>query len=457
MTQARRADIPCPEPAAVAPAPGEVRYVLILCNAESGHIGTVRDHLAAFCEYSRNAVFIADTPSAAKFDIDLGMFDAVVLHYSLIISSPRHVPPAIAERIRAFTGYKILFIQDEYRWVDRTAAAIADLGIDLIYSVINPEAIDRVYHHPSISHVRRKATLTGFVPEELTTLAVPDYEARPIDVGYRARRVPFWLGRFAQEKWWIGQRFKPEAERRGLVCDIEHTESRRIYGERWISFVSGCKAMLGTESGASFIDFSGEVQARAEAFERDNPHAAFEEVHHRFLEDSDGDIVIHVISPRCFEAAALRTLMILYPGDYSGALVPWRHYLPLSRDHGNIDEVIAVLRDPPRARQIIEAAYREVALNPRYGFRAMVEEFDRDLAEHAPAPAMPRDAGAEAALRELERRIDQYYRHTRRILLMLRQTAYTTVHWSVGTLVPRARQAAVIAAIKSVGRRIGLR
>lgn len=453
-------------PASAAPAPGPARNVLILCDAETRRVGTIGDHLAAFGKYSAHRVCIVDTPSAAKFDIDLGKFDVVVLHYSLIISSARQVSPAIAAKIRAFAGYKIVFIQDEYRWVDRSVAAIADLGIDLIYTVINPEAVDRIYHHPSIAHVRRKVTLTGFVPEELTRLAVPDFADRPIDVGYRARQVPAWLGRFAQEKWWIGQRFRDEAEPRGLRCDIDHSESRRLYGDRWIAFVSGCKAMLGTESGASYIDFTGEVQAAVEALERDDPRIPFEEIHRRLLADRDGDIVIRVISPRCFEAAALRTLMILYPGDYSGVLQPWRHYVPLERDHGNIDEVVAVLRDPVRARQIIDNAYLEVALNPRYSFRAMVEAFDADVAEHAPLPpeaartqdaascGLPRDR-SEGALRELERRIDGHFRHSRRFVIAVRQAAYDTVHWLVSKLVPERRRPAMIAAIRSAARRIG--
>jgi hypothetical protein len=45
-----------------------------------------------------------------------------------------------------------------------------------------------------------------------------------------------------------------------------------------------------------------------------------------------------------------------------------------------MDEVVAVLRDPARAKTIIDNAYHEIALNPSYSFRSMVSEFDRDLA-----------------------------------------------------------------------------
>ena len=39
-------------------------------------------------------------------------------------------------------------------------------------------------------------------------------------------------------------------------------------------------------------------------------------------------------------------------------------------------EVVAVLRDQERAMRIIDAAYREVALNPDNSFAAMVEQVD---------------------------------------------------------------------------------
>lgn len=443
------------------------RDVLILCDFGTRHIGTVRDHLEAFKRYSQNTICVADVRSSHIMKTNFSIFDVVVLHYSIVISSESHVSSSMARKIREFRGYKVLFIQDEYRWVDRTAAAIANLGVDLIYSVINEELVDRVYHHTTIRHVRRNVTLTGFVPEQLTIRPVPGFSERKMDVGYRARKVPYWLGSFAQEKWYIGERFRKDAERYSLTCDIEYAENKRLYGEKWISFISNCRAILGTESGASFIDFTGEVQRAVEAYENANPNSCFKDVHERFLKDQDGDIVIRVISPRCFEAAALRTLMILYPGKYSGVLQPWRHYVPLERDHSNMDEIVEVLRDPQSAQQIIDNAYREVALNPRYSFCSMVEEFDRDLTEnaqnltsivgqHQNAQVLALRARSQTTLKQLERQVEREFARKYRILMKLHVAAYVSVHWAIATFVPKRSQASVIATFKSIGRRFGL-
>ncbi|MBI1385102.1 MAG: hypothetical protein GC150_09350 [Rhizobiales bacterium] len=387
-----------PAMADVGPSPALPRPldIVLFYEAAAMHTGTVRDHVTAFERLSGHRVHTLDVRAAAELAPDLTRADALVLHYSLVIAGDAYVRPSLAEAIAAFTGPKILFIQDEYRWVDRTAETIRLLGVHVVFTVVNEDVIRRIYRAPWLEKVRFEQTLTGFVPEDLVHRPVPAYTDRPIDVSYRARRVPAWLGAFAQEKWWLGARFREDARRHGLVCDIETSEASRIYGERWIEFVANSKAVLGSESGASFVDFAGDVQPLVEAFERDHPDAPFEEVQHRFLGARDGEIVIRVISPRCFEAAALRTLMILYPGDYSGVLEPGRHYVPLARDHSNMDEVVAIIRDPVRASAVIERAWQEVAQNPRWTFASFIAHFDRVVEqEHARLAASPEQRAAD--------------------------------------------------------------
>jgi hypothetical protein len=308
-------------------------------------------------------------------------FDVIVFHYSIVIARGFHICAALGQRLGASKALKVLFIQDEYRWIDATAEAIRELGISVIFTVLNEDVVDKVYHHPWLKDVRKEITLTGFVDEKLLERDVSAYAERPVDVAYRARKVPYWLGSIAMEKWIIGEKFRAEAERSGLSCDISSDENARLYGERWIQFLAGAKAVLGTESGASVCDFTGAIRASVDAATDRDPDLSFETVRSRILQSDDGQVVIHVISPRIFEAAALKTLMINYPGEYSGRLVPWRHYVPLEKDHSNIEEVIGVVRDPVRAQAIIDAAYGEVACNPENSFRAMVGHFDRVVSE----------------------------------------------------------------------------
>jgi hypothetical protein len=206
--------------------------------------------------------------------------------------------------------------------------------------------------------------------------AVRAYQDRPIDVGYRARKVPAWLGELGREKYEIGRIFRDDVADDGLALDISFREEDRLYGDRWIDFVCDCKAMLGVESGASVFDFTGGIQRSVESHARRNPGVDFQTLKELYFGDKEGKIALNQISPRCFEAAALRTLLVMYEGDYSGRMQPWRHYVPLKKDHSNHEEVVALLKDPKRATEIIETAYREVACNPDNTFSAFVAQFD---------------------------------------------------------------------------------
>ena len=258
--------------------------------------------------------------------LDLSRFDIIVFHYSIAIARGFHLRPELRSRLAAAKAMKVLFIQDEYRWIDATADAIRELGIAVLFSVVNRDVVEKIYHHPWLKDVRKEVTLTGFVDENLLQVRVPRYSERAIDVSYRARKVPYWLGAFAMEKWVIGRIFKAEAAQYQLRCDISSEESARLYGDKWIHFLSNTRAVLGTESGASVCDFSGKLKEEVDAALALDPDATFESIQEKILREDDGKIVINVISPRVFEAAALRTLMINYPGEYSGRLVPWRHF-----------------------------------------------------------------------------------------------------------------------------------
>ncbi|MGI9491589.1 MAG: hypothetical protein ACR2QF_04225 [Geminicoccaceae bacterium] len=360
--------------------------VLLFCDEHSRHIGTVEDHIQAMVRQSRHNVLPLDARGAGTIDVDLDRFDVIITHYSVAIGLPGPLPLPIAEKLKAFTGLKMAFLQDEYRWIDDSAAAIRDLGIKVLFTVTNPEVTRTIYHHPWFDDIRIEHTLTGFCPEPLLDQKVPRFEKRPIDIGYRARKVPNWLGEASQEKWTIGERFKVDAPAYGLTSDISSREQDRLYGDHWIKFLSRCKAVLGTESSISAFDFDGSLKEKIEAYEREHPDVSFAELKERFLAGIDGcHGTISVVSPRVFEAAALKTLMILYPGNYSGVLEPWRHYVPLARDHGNMPEVAETLKSQARVSEITECCYLEVARSGRWGYNSFAAHFDRVIDEVAVA------------------------------------------------------------------------
>ena len=355
--------------------------VLLLCDFRPREAATVIDHIDAIRRWSRYDVFVLPILGDLPDELPLEAFDALVIHYNLVMSVDTYLSPLARWRISQYRGIKAAFIQDEYRFVNSTVGVMRTLGIEVLFTCVPEDQVELVYPEAALPEMRRKVTvLTGYVPQELLSLPIVPYQDRAVDVGYRGRRLPAWLGRLAQEKVVIADRFLADAPAHALSTDISTSEDDRLYGDAWIQFVARSRATLGVESGASVFDFDGSIEQAIRNHLSTHPDASFEELHRLFLADVDGRIRLNQISPRAFEAAALGTLMVLYPGDYSGILTPRRHYVPLEKDHSNMAEVADAIHDRATWERITGQARDEVALNPRYSFQAMVEAMDDALA-----------------------------------------------------------------------------
>jgi hypothetical protein len=352
--------------------------VLLLCNrpVRNADASTITDHLDALNGSGHNVLelsFLRNLPAR----LDLGRFDAIVIHYSIALGymSDHYLSPATRQKIAAFKGLKVVFIQDEYRSINSVLKILTELDVGLLFTCIPTPEIDKVYPAAVLPNTTRLNTLTGYVPKALLDYPALPIGRRSVDVGYRTRKPPFWLGELGYEKWTISDRFQKAAEGTGLILDLSYDESARIYGPKWTEFVAGCKAMLGVESGASVFDFEGNLQQKVDSYVAEHPQATFQEVHEKFLIPHEGLIRHNQISPRCFEAAALRTVMVLFEGEYSGILKPWRHFLPLKKDFSNFEEIASVVRDSVKMQKIADDAFEEVARNPAYSYEAFGKEF----------------------------------------------------------------------------------
>ena len=362
--------------------------VLLLCDDWKGHANTIHDHIRAFKTLSRHEVWTYNPRGLRRVRaLDLDAFDVVVIHYSLCVLFSHYLPDDLREKLRRYRGLKVQFVQDDYRWVDAITAVMRDIGTHVLFTLVPAPEIPKIWDD-RLPGVVKCTTLAGYVPDELVHRRVPGLEARPLDIGYRGRVLPPWLGRIGQEKAWIAQGVLARAGAYGLKVDVGWRESDRIYGRSWVDFISSCKATLGTESGATITDFDGSIERAVKAYEADHPQADFEEVHREVLAAHEGNVRMNVISPRVFEAVALRTGLILFPGEYSGVVRPGEHYLPLAKDFSNMAEVVDGLRDGAGMQRMIARAYDEIALSGRYSLKAFVAEFDEVVAElgHARGP-----------------------------------------------------------------------
>lgn len=353
--------------------------ILFLCNKPKvgNDANTIVDHIEAFEQYSQHKIWICSNLGDIPLKLGLEKFDVIIIHYSLCLLHDYFLTAKAKQRIREYKGLKVVFIQDEYRQVNRIIDAFAYMELDAIFTCFPEEEMERIYPQSKLPGTAKYNNLTGYVPERLTQIRGQTPIAdRPLHVGYRGRKVQFWLGELAYEKWSIVEKWQEYTQQSNLKSDLSYREHDRIYGANWIQFVSSCKASLGVESGASVIDFTGDLEKNIDYYQMTHPNESFESVQKKFLLSHEGKYKLNQISPRCFEAIALKTVLVLYEGEYSGILEPGRHFIPLKKDFSNISEVVSKLHDNEYLQNMADVAYEEIALNHKYSYQTFIQNFD---------------------------------------------------------------------------------
>jgi hypothetical protein len=325
------------------------------------------ESVRAFSRYSRFPVFPVNASLGYPPGLDRLRFAAVALHYTMFYGGFTPLTTPFRQYLAQDTeAFKAAFFQDEQAYLPERLAFCTEYGVNCIYTCLEHPHAERVYGQTGAAVIRTQ--LPGYVGDRLRTATAKYARAdgeRPVDVGYRGRKAPDSWGPAALEKYEIAVEFQRRTVGLDLQLDIETDESKRIYGRRWFRFIGGCKAVLGTESGAVL---------------REHP-----------------DVPYRTVSPRHFEAAALRTCQILYEGRYSGTMEPMVHYIPLRKDFSNFDEAIERFHNDSVRRELTDNAHRDLIASDRFGYSTFIRGFDDVLLEAGLRPGDDAHAHAVAA------------------------------------------------------------
>lgn len=354
------------------------RRLRILMLADDAHpADAVIDHIDSIRMLSQHDVTVVNPIiHRSRPLISWLQFDVIIIHYSICILYEYFLPARVADGLKKFRGPKIQIIQDEYRWIDRMARRMWELGVGAVFSSLSVENIRRVYHHEHLAEVRFVSGLPGYVSRRLHKIPPRPLESRVYDLVYRGRPLPIWLGKFSQEKSRIGIQAMAMAKKYNLNVNCGISEEERVYGVNWNELLVMGRAALATQGGATVFDFDETVEQGVGRFRLANPNASDDEIWDAVVKLHDGKIVHKTITPRVFEAVMNRTALVMYPGEYRGLLQPWEHYIPLERNGSNEAEVVHLLRDHRRLGEMIERAYRRVADDPALQFSRYVGAVD---------------------------------------------------------------------------------
>lgn len=353
--------------------------ILYLYNSTQTYTNTVYEHISSFAKYSRHRAFFCHQDPATILNLDLSRFDAIAIHYSIRLPYDQ-VSPSTVEALAKFKGLKFLFIQDEYDHTHRAWHWIKMLGMQLVFTVVPKDAIERVYPASEFPETRFISILTGYVPDNLSSRVsekVPSQ--RPLMIGYRGRPLPIRYGRLAIEKVDIGKIVKSYCDTHSIESDISWFEETRIYGPQWGEFVVSCRSMLGSESGSNVFDWDGTLVHRIAQFRKHNFKAGDDEVYEKFVRAVEVDGLMNQVSPRIFEAIVANTVLVLFEGTYSGVVKADEHFIALKKDGSNLAEVIRLLNDGAFVDALAARAYRDVIASGNYSYQAFASLVDDEI------------------------------------------------------------------------------
>ncbi len=352
--------------------------VLFLCDAVApGMQNAILDHIEAFASNSRLSIVPFNPRSVLSArGFSLRGFDVVVIHFSLCALWDNYLPPPVRDAISAFSGLKIQFVQDEYRYADLMSERMVELGIDIVFTLADDAARKKIYRRLEDEDVRFIRTATAYVPANLIESSRVPIESRRIALSYRAREVPFWWGALAQDKVRIAETLAAKLSERAILTDIDTSTESRITGKQWIDFLKNSKAVLVTQSGTSITDYDGSVEEEVEAYMIGHPGAPFDEVARNVLKPYEGNVRYVAPSPKILEATALGCALVMTEGEHGYGLIPGVHYFELREHASNLDDLIAFLSSDEKMQQMADAAYDRVISSGKWSYRRFIEEFD---------------------------------------------------------------------------------
>jgi hypothetical protein len=359
-----------------------MKILIIYFNNDFKIRKTIDEHLYSFRRYAQGVEFHYFN---ALFGIPRYLtrvpYDGVILHYTFF--GNKHNRYYYDWYFRAIRGLglinapKVAMPQDENAHTDYIRKILKEYSVETIYTCAYEKEYN-VFYPPDLTGVRHVFTdYTGYIDENTLAdiEALPRKEGRPIDIGYRARQLPYWLGKHSQKKYEIGERVKEYCRKNtDLTINISSNAEDTLYGDQWLHFLLNCRVVLGCEGGASLLDADDSVRKRVEAYTTEHTEATFEETEAACFPGRDNSIRYFALSPRHFECCMTRTCQVLLEGEYAGIFKPGVHYIELKEDYSNLEEVIEKVGDVKYCRQIADNAYRDIVASGKYTYRVFVNE-----------------------------------------------------------------------------------
>lgn len=336
--------------------------------------------------------------------------DLIVLHHSMNGDTLTYLTPYITS-LKNRKGKLVSFVGNEVNLPTIGMAPkikiLKDLKVDFIATQLLLEAGEWLYRECSESRVI--SLPHGLNPTKFkNTISVED---RKIDIGTRSARYGNYIG--DNDRNAIIQYFHKTPLELKVDLGLNENEQKRFCRNGWANFLNSCKSTLSTEAGSYYLETDDKtileiakyLKSKSSKFVLPNEtflrkayrlirpsfireivknllkdyivgvdgvdqDTNFQEIYDKFFANAKkAPVYTKAISSRHFDAIGTHTLHVMYPGRYNDILKPQEHYFELQRDHSNIDDLLSLLKDPKKIKDITSATYDYVLQNHTHKHR----------------------------------------------------------------------------------------
>ncbi|MET3839605.1 hypothetical protein [Bradyrhizobium sp. OAE829] len=368
------------------------KRILVAYSSSSTYVSTTMEYLLSLKKFTKFDVDYVHVTGGAQVNFDLNEYDVIFHSYCCRLILDDYVSDSYKQALLNFRGLKIISVQDDYDRTARLHQELRRLGFHVLVTPVPCDFWHLAYPASELPGLRIVNALTGYLPEGFLDRrpSIVPLDERRVSVAYRGRNLGPKYGRLGFDKYEIGRRMAELCSARNIPHDIAMDDASRIYGTAWFEFLGVSRTMLGCESGSNLFDFDGEFEKTIEQFEaaqrRKATYQEFEDV----TRPIEASFDMGQISPRAFETAMMMTPMILFRGNYSGAMEADAHYLPLEKDFSNVDEVLAKVGDTEYLAAMADRAYRHLIRPEKYGYQAFGRMIEETIEEEFPKRVDPR-------------------------------------------------------------------
>ncbi len=331
--------------------------------------------LKSFQKYSNHKIYLVNFPFFfPKKALGTIEWDLIIFSHSFTAPWNRERYLKKIQCLEAMglkSTMKIAFFQDEYFNSDLTNLFISKFEIDNVYTVVPENEWNKIY--PDVLKENMTLYLTGYISDDDVKEANDILARKSKDIGISYRTAyPGPQMAVLGKVGWLKYRIADFGNRLNIPNSDIQVGSGFLTGNSWFELLARSRFTLGVPSGSNVLDVDGSISsllAKKQNYDIAELTQLFE------AKNISQDYKLEVISPRIFEAGMFNCCQILVEGNYSNILTKYKHYIPVSVELDNLDEVKELIKNEAYVQEVITNFRNDVINNPSLSYSHFIKTF----------------------------------------------------------------------------------